>query len=56
MARWLMYLSQAGLVVGDGDGDLSDTLTMAPQALDAVETYLAETQDLAGQYFEAVLE
>jgi hypothetical protein len=54
MTRWLMYLSQAGLVVGDGNGDLSDLLTMAPPALDAVEAYLAETQELARQYFGAL--
>jgi hypothetical protein len=54
MTRWLMYLSQAGLVVGDGDGDLSDLLTMAPYALNIVEAYLAEMQELARRYIEAL--
>lgn len=49
MVRWLMYLSQQKLVVGDGDGDLSDLLTLAPDALDAIETYLHKTQALAEQ-------
>lgn len=40
MSRWLMYLSQQKLILGDGSGDLSDILTMAPSALDAVEAYL----------------
>jgi hypothetical protein len=53
MARWLKYLSQQKLVVGDGDSDLSDLLTLAPKALDAVEAYLFRTQKLA-EHFIAV--
>lgn len=52
LARWVLYLSQQGLVIGDGDGDLSDVLTLAPKALDAVEAHLDHTQDLAMRYFE----
>jgi hypothetical protein len=53
LARWLLYMTQEGLVVGDGDGDLSDLLTLSPKALDAVEAYLTQTQDSALRYFEA---
>jgi hypothetical protein len=53
MARWLQYLSQQKLVVGDGDGDLSDLLTLAPKAFDAVEAYLSKTQRLAERFIAA---
>lgn len=51
LARWVLHLSQQGLVIGDGDGDLSDVLTLAPKALDALEAHLDYTQVLAKQYF-----
>lgn len=51
IARWILFLSQQKLVVGDGDGDLGDELTLAPKALDALEAHLDHTQDLAGVYF-----
>ena len=52
MSRWLMYLSQQGLVIGDGEGDLSDLLNLARKAIDAVEIYLDQTQLLAQQLLE----
>lgn len=47
LARWLIYLSQLGLVAGDGDGDLSDLLTLSPKALSAIENNLEYVQELA---------
>lgn len=51
MQRWLMYLSKQQLVVGDGDGDLSDLLTLSATGLAAIEAYLAHTTVMAERIF-----
>ena len=45
-SRWLRYLSDEGLVVGDGDGDLDDRLTMAPTAVERMERLLDHAKAL----------
>jgi len=40
-------------VIGDGDGDLSDLLTLSAEALAAIETYLAHTTDMARSLFSS---
>lgn len=41
-SRWLRYLSEEKLVVGDGDGQVDDYLTLAPLALTSIEHFMAE--------------
>lgn len=41
-SRWLMHLSAEGLVIGDGSGDLDDTLTLAPSALGHIESLMTQ--------------
>lgn len=40
--RWLRYLSRRQYVVGDGDGDLDDTLTLTPLCLNLLERWLED--------------
>ncbi len=40
--RWIEYLTREGLIIGDGDGNLDDTLTLTPRALNALERWLAD--------------
>lgn len=53
MQRWLIFMSKNELVIGDGDGELSDLLTMSATALAAIETYLARTSDMAKSMFSS---
>lgn len=53
MRRWLVFMSEQKLVIGDGDGDLSDLLTLSAEALAAIETYLAHTTDMAKSLFSS---
>jgi hypothetical protein len=46
LSRWLMHLTKTGFIVGDGDGDLDDLLTLSGMALDAIETVLAMADEL----------
>lgn len=46
LSRWLIHLTQIGFVVGDGDGDLDDLLTLSGKALDAIETVLVKANEL----------
>jgi len=41
-----MHLTQIGFVVGDGDGNLDDLLTLSGRALDAIETVLVKADEL----------
>lgn len=38
--RWIEYLTREELIIGDGDGNLDDTLTLTPRALNALERWL----------------
>jgi hypothetical protein len=38
--RWIEYLTREKLIIGDGDGNLDDTLTLTPRALNALERWL----------------
>jgi hypothetical protein len=53
MQRWLVFMSRNELVIGDGDGDLSDLLTLSAKALAAIEIYLARTNDMARSMFSS---
>ena len=46
MSRWLTHLSQSGFVVGDGDGDLDDPLTLSADMLAKIEHIMARAQTL----------
>ena len=48
-SRWLMHLSAEGLVIGDGSGDLDDTLTLAPSALAHIESLMTRAMTLSRQ-------
>ncbi|MBD8641952.1 hypothetical protein [Sphingomonas sp. CFBP 13733] len=46
LARWLMHLTQIGFIIGDGDGNLDDQLTLSGKALDIIETVMAKAAEL----------
>jgi hypothetical protein len=43
--RWIQYLTRIGYVVGDGQGDIEDVLTMTPEGVHVLETWLREAFD-----------
>ncbi len=43
--RWIEYLTREKLVLGDGDGDLNDTLTLTAKALNALEGWLSRARE-----------
>lgn len=46
LSRWLLHLTQIGFIVGDGDGNLDDLLTLSGKALDAIESVMAKADEL----------
>jgi hypothetical protein len=42
MSRWVKYLAQAGLIIGDGEGDLDDELTLSGKAFEAIERMMSK--------------
>lgn len=46
LSRWLMHLTQIGFIVGDGDGNLDDPLTLSGKALDTIESVMAKADGL----------
>ena len=46
LARWLMNLTQIGFIIGDGDDNLDDQLTLSGKALDIIETVMAKAAEL----------
>lgn len=42
MSRWVKYLAQAGLIVGDGAGNLDDELTLSGEAFEAIERMMSQ--------------
>lgn len=46
ISRWLIHLTQIGFVVGDGNGDLDDQLTLSGKALDVIEDAMAKANEL----------
>lgn len=43
--RWLRYLTSLGYIVGDGEGDLDDPLTITPVCLHELEGWLRDAKD-----------
>jgi len=39
-SRWLMHLSAEGLIIGDGNGDLDDELTLSGTTMEKLERLL----------------
>jgi hypothetical protein len=37
LSRWLIHLAKIDLIIGDGDGNLDDLLTLSGKALESVE-------------------
>ncbi len=46
MSRWLRHLSAEGLVIGDGDGNLDDELTLSGSGMAAIEGVLLQARSL----------
>ena len=46
LSRWLIHLTQIGFIVGDGDGNLDDPLTLSGKALDTIEFVMAKADEL----------
>lgn len=42
LSRWLMHLTQIGFIIGDGDGNLDDQLTLSGKAFDIIESVMAK--------------
>jgi hypothetical protein len=40
LSRWLLVISERGLIVGDGSGDLNDEITLSGKGMDGVERVL----------------
>ena len=49
MSHWLRHLSQSGYVIGDGEGDVDDLLTMSAQMLAKMEVMMDHAQSLHAQ-------
>ena len=45
-SRWLIHLTQIGYIVGDGDGNLDDLLTLSANALDVIEAVMVKANEL----------
>ncbi len=48
--RWIQHLTKLALIVGDGVGDLDDTLTLTPPGLDALESWLSRVDTAAARF------
>jgi DNA-binding IclR family transcriptional regulator len=46
LSRWLKYLSKAGFVIGDGDGNLTDQLTLSGKGMESMEQAISKACDL----------
>ncbi|MES3154234.1 hypothetical protein [Sphingomonas faeni] len=46
MSRWLRHLSVEGLLIGDGDGNLNDELTLSGAGMAAIEDILLQARSL----------
>jgi hypothetical protein len=46
MSRWLVHLSKAGFIIGDGSGDLDDPLTLSGSALGGIEQLMKRAHSL----------
>lgn len=53
MSRWIKHLAQENLIEGDGHGEMDTVLVLNHRALDAIELFLAQMQEL-GEEFTAV--
>ncbi len=50
MSRWLKHLTTAGLLIGDGSGNLDDELTLSGRGMDAIETIIGEARNLKDSF------
>lgn len=44
LSRWLIHLSNIGLVVGDGDGNLDDVLTLSQEGIVNMEWLMRQAE------------
>lgn len=52
MSRWLKHLTVEGLLVGDGDGNVDDELTLSGTGMEKTETVLLEARILKDEFAE----
>lgn len=50
ISRWLKHLTVQGLVVGDGDGNVDDELTLSGSGMEKIETVLLEARFLKDEF------
>lgn len=50
MSRWLKYLTAEGLLVGDGDGNLDDSLTLSGIGMERIEKLLRHAKFITNEY------
>ena len=46
LSRWLIHLTKIGFIVGDGDGNLDDSLTLSGKALDVIEAAMFRANEV----------
>lgn len=46
LSRWLIHLTRIGFIVGDGDGNLDDPLTLSGVAMQSLETIIKRSSIL----------
>lgn len=52
MSRWLKHLTVQSLLIGDGDSNLDDELTLSGIAMEKVEAVLLKARFLKDEFFE----
>jgi hypothetical protein len=50
ISRWLKHLTVQGLIVGDGDGNVDDELTLSGSGMEKIETVLLEARFLKDEF------
>ncbi|MET4594546.1 MULTISPECIES: hypothetical protein [unclassified Sphingomonas] len=50
MSRWLKHLTTAGLLIGDGSGNLDDELTLSGRGMEAIEAIIGEARNLKDSF------
>lgn len=50
ISRWLKHLTVEGLLIGDGDGNVDDELTLSGPGMEKTETVLLEARILKDEF------
>ncbi len=53
MSRWIKHMSNEGLIVGDHQGAMDASLVLTPGALQSIEVFLTDVQELGEEFWMA---